>query len=581
MVFIKKYKYNIIYFLTLLAIFYLVEYITFLNIGYRQSIRFWKFSSLSHLFSAIVFVIPYFFLQKKKVIMIIPLLLLLLAGLSSVLYFRTYLQFIPLSSLFYFANYKGLANSILSSFKPIDLLFLLPVVLFMAAHYFFSKKIITESILSRLKMFSFFFLLVILTISLVGYQDARKAFTYRDAKSPYFFDQFASARHYGLFPLWLWQISTHDKIKLSPAEIEYYRKTLFNGQVYKSNSHTDKPNIILIITESLESWVLNATFKNKEITPELNSLLRENEVFFAPNVKDQTMTGRSSDAKLIINCGLLPVKSGATSFKYQGNTFLSLPKALEENGYSTAIFCAGSSTFWNYFAFASAQGFQHIASIEDYKYTQSDIFQFGLKDSVFFAQTFEMLNELEEPYFAELITLSSHQPFDIPGNIRIKDFGCDGYYCEYLHAINYTDRYIGEFMKRLIEAGKFKNTIIIITSDHLGLPLNQGKKEFILNQTDLVTTSNKYINTIPLIILNSHLQGYHDEMINQVDIYSTLIELFAPDYKWHGLGKSVTSYCSSDPLTNDKTRTSLQYNADVISDSLIRGNFFRYLEKDF
>ncbi|MCS2696752.1 hypothetical protein NXW27_06395 [Phocaeicola dorei] len=61
-----------------------------------------------------------------------------------------------------------------------------------------------------------------------------------------------------------------------------------------------RDNCILILAESLESWVLNLTVENQEITPYLNKLLKEPSTLYAPHVLTQVNGGRSIDAQLLM-----------------------------------------------------------------------------------------------------------------------------------------------------------------------------------------------------------------------------------------------------------------------------------------
>lgn len=65
------------------------------------------------------------------------------------------------------------------------------------------------------------------------------------------------------------------------------------------------------MAESLESWVLNLTVENQEITPYLNKLLKEPSTLYAPHVLTQVNGGRSIDAQLLMLAGLLPLQTGA------------------------------------------------------------------------------------------------------------------------------------------------------------------------------------------------------------------------------------------------------------------------------
>jgi phosphoglycerol transferase MdoB-like AlkP superfamily enzyme len=70
--------------------------------------------------------------------------------------------------------------------------------------------------------------------------------------------------------------------------------------------------------------------EDQEITPNLNKILSSEKTIYASHVVPQTYYGRSSDAQLMINTGLLPADDGAAFVKYYTNTYYTVAKALKE-----------------------------------------------------------------------------------------------------------------------------------------------------------------------------------------------------------------------------------------------------------
>ena len=55
------------------------------------------------------------------------------------------------------------------------------------------------------------------------------------------------------------------------------------------------------------------------------------------------------------------------------------------------------------------------------------------------------------------LTLSSHEPFDVPMN-RLED--------KYLNSIAYTDSCVGDFVEKLKRLPVWDNTLIVFVADH-------------------------------------------------------------------------------------------------------------------
>ncbi|MDZ5001173.1 LTA synthase family protein, partial [Clostridium perfringens] len=65
-------------------------------------------------------------------------------------------------------------------------------------------------------------------------------------------------------------------------------------------------NLIAIQVESLENFVINKKVYGQEITPTLNKLLSQSLYF--DNIYEQNNSGTSSDADLMVNTSIFPVR---------------------------------------------------------------------------------------------------------------------------------------------------------------------------------------------------------------------------------------------------------------------------------
>ena len=68
--------------------------------------------------------------------------------------------------------------------------------------------------------------------------------------------------------------------------------------------------------------------------------------------------------------------------------------------------------FWNRAHMYPALGFERFVSKKDYEV--DEVFGLGLSDGSFFRQSLAMLEAQERPFYAFLVTLSSHYPFGFP-----------------------------------------------------------------------------------------------------------------------------------------------------------------------
>jgi Phosphoglycerol transferase and related proteins, alkaline phosphatase superfamily len=230
-------------------------------------------------------------------------------------------------------------------------------------------------------------------------------------------------------------------------------------------------NLIIIQVESLQGFVINNTFNGQEITPNLNALIKDNSFYF-PNYYYIVGAGNTSDAEFTVNNSLYPPTDTSAYVKYTDKDYYGLPFVLKDNGYKTAdVFHGYLREYWNRDKAYPYQGFDNYYSKDTY--STDDIIGLGVSDEKFFSESVDILKTKEQPFYAFMITLSSHNPFSLPQNKRMLKVPAeldDTLFANYFEAINYTDYAIGQLMNNLKEAGLYDNSVIVIYGDHYGMP---------------------------------------------------------------------------------------------------------------
>lgn len=223
-------------------------------------------------------------------------------------------------------------------------------------------------------------------------------------------------------------------------------------------------NVIVIQVESMPEFVIGSKVNGQEVTPNLNRL-RESSYYF-DHYFEEIGLGGTSDAEFLSNVSLYPVSHGNAYMDYPMNHYVSLAGVLKGQGYQTVAMEADQPGFWNIDLMFRAEGFQKILDEDDFRH-DLDI-GMGLADVSMFRQGADYLEHLKQPFYSFQVTLSSHYPFKIPkdklgidvGNLRGTEVG------DYLESINYTDRAIGDFIKRLQDDGLWQNSVLAIYGDH-------------------------------------------------------------------------------------------------------------------
>lgn len=286
-------------------------------------------------------------------------------------------------------------------------------------------------------------------------------------------------------------------------------------------------NLIVIQVEALQAFPINKKINGVEITPNLNNWIKKSAYF--NNYFYQTASGGTSDAEFLSNNSLYPTASGSVTYLYAGNEFNALPKAMANNGYTTAAFHGFRESFWNRNIMYPKYGFQNFYGEKSYDVNEE--IGLGLSDKSFFNQAIEKIKTLQEPYYSFMVTLTSHFPYDDVtkyGDLNVGDL--EGTLVgNYLKAIHYTDEQLGMFLNKLDKEGITKNSIIAIYGDHYAIPKDNEKElAKFLGTTGFTDLQWMELQKVPMMIHfpeDKH-NGTYKIYGGQIDLYPTLANIF-------------------------------------------------------
>lgn len=306
-----------------------------------------------------------------------------------------------------------------------------------------------------------------------------------------------------------------------------------------------RDNLVIILCESLESWVIDRKVDGVEITPVLDSLIADTaSTLYAPNVLTQVAAGRSIDCQLLVNAGMLPMQSSVYSMRYPQNRYYTLNRALaEKNGARSYILTCDKPIVWNQEPIARAFGIDTLLTRSSWRNDELVGNPAKLSDGSFMHQAVEKMQAGEiwpvgENAFLQFVTYSGHNPFRLPENLRTVTFS-DRFperMRDYMMMAHYTDSAIGTLLSYLRSRPDYDRTLIVITGDHEGLAMDRAA---ILDNPDAreIVSPGQYT---PLIVVNSPVGGRYDAVLGQADIYPTLLNLMQLDsYRWKGMGNSI------------------------------------------
>lgn len=218
----------------------------------------------------------------------------------------------------------------------------------------------------------------------------------------------------------------------------------------------EQPNVILIIMEGLASGVL---FNEENLTPNLNNII-EKSLYFENIYATSTRTDR----------GLVSILSGYPSLPNisivkepdKASRISFLPKEFKKNGYSTSFIYGGESEFANIKSYLLNSKFDNIID-KNYFHKKDMNSKWGAHDHIVFNESLRQLKNIKEPFFTTILTLSSHEPFEVPMETIIEG---DDRQSLYKNSVMYLDRSIDNFIDKASTEKYYDNTVFIFISDH-------------------------------------------------------------------------------------------------------------------
>lgn len=281
-------------------------------------------------------------------------------------------------------------------------------------------------------------------------------------------------------------------------------------------------NVIFIIIESYMSFTSDMIVDGKEVTPFLNSLKHQPTTYYNGKMRENVTIGESSDGQFIYMTGILPLQSDVTVSKVRRRTLPGLPKIL---GKESRMIIPTTTSVWNQDEMCRQYGFNYLYTRDDYRNNYGE----DLNDKQVFELAIQKDKSSKSPFLSVILTMSMHGPYtdQIDKSFHISNPSLPRDLVSYLNACHYTDQQIKQYFDHLRTTELFNNSLIIISADH-----HVHKADF--GEVD---------NHIPLYIIDANgiPKGMWQEECNQLDVYTTLLDIMDCKSSWYGLGRSLIS----------------------------------------
>lgn len=264
----------------------------------------------------------------------------------------------------------------------------------------------------------------------------------------------------------------------------------------------ERPNIIFIIMEGIGSNVIETFDGEKGVAPNLNRLMEEG-LLFTRFYANSFRTDR----------GLVSILSGypaqptfsVMKFPEKTQNLSKIPLSLKNEGYHLAFYYGGDDNFTNLHSYLVTSGFEKIISEKDFDLSEMST-KWGAYDHVVLGRAFDDIKaEKERPFFKAILTLNSHEPFDVPMK-RLEQ--------PYLNSVAYADSCIGDFVEKVRRSEVWDNTLLVLLPDHA-----------YRYPSDLSSTCVRR-HEIPMLWLGGALKSQPmrvDTICSQMDLAATLL----------------------------------------------------------
>lgn len=490
----------------------------------------------------LLIVLSFNFLAKNKVRLWLLLILNFLCSFLFVfdaVYLRSSGNFLSTQLLRQTGNLNNLWDSIFAMFRPCDIVFffdipIIAILLIITRKLYYSSPLF-HSLKTRMIAFSAMLVLpIVFIVSMYIAIDIngsnRNNYIFYTHWNPGQTICNASPMGYHVYDCYVffsdyrpYKISSEDKAEIQAwidARNEKLPPNSYKG-IYKNK------NLLVLQVESLENFVIGKSIDGQEITPTLNKLL-SNSIYF-DNFYAQINEGTSSDADLLLNTSVFPVRKGSTFFRFPYTTYNTLPKILEKQGYSTKAIHPDNGEYWNWMEALDNMGFQQC--IDSKSFIMDEIIFLGLSDGSFLRQVKDTVINQKAPFYNFMTTLTSHSPFEMPERhkqLKLDNSLADTRLGGYFQSIKYTDSCLGTFIEELDKSGVLDNTVLVIYGDHSSV------HKYFNDEIQAIKPSQDWWlengSKVPLIIYD---KGQSPQTIHttggQVDLMPTLLYSFGID----------------------------------------------------
>lgn len=221
-----------------------------------------------------------------------------------------------------------------------------------------------------------------------------------------------------------------------------------------------RPNVVLVILESFGRTFMEAEWEGEAVMPHLKRY-RDQGIWFENFFANSFRTDRGEVA--VMNGYPAQTRTSIMKHPAKSRSLPSVARSLARAGYSTWFAYGGDLNFTDQASYMYATGWERLTWQKDLDF-EAPTSKWGYADDVmgdYFTREVLRLDSLSRtegrPFLAGWLTLSSHEPFDVP-------------YAKFdhkiLNAVAFTDEMVGRMLDVWRSSPAWENLLVVLVPDH-------------------------------------------------------------------------------------------------------------------
>lgn len=293
----------------------------------------------------------------------------------------------------------------------------------------------------------------------------------------------------------------------------------------ETDNSAHKKNVVVVLIESLSAQTMSIYDGSKNFTPFLDSLAQRS--LFYKNFYSSGIHTCNGIYSTLFGLPALMSTHPMSNVLSNNLVFNGLPYTLKKSGYNNIFFCTHGPNFDNLGYFLSKNNIDRLFNENDYPNDAREN-AWGVNDEWLLDYSLgkmDSLSKLNKPFFASVLTISTHPPQGMPRKTNYKPTTTK----PFDQAYEFTDYALKKFMAQAATRHWYSNTLFVFVADHgINLP----------SPTDAPLS----FNHVPLLIFNpqdTSIKPAKESFGMQTDIFPTVMSSLGQSYVNNTIGVNL------------------------------------------